>query len=142
MKTSGASKPIEGFPQPSLEELLKEKSEEVVADIMDWHYKTCGINFGVEEGYCQDATEIIDIVTHAITTAEQAGYERGKGEFKEKILKRIDGARKHIGYGDEDYEKPTLEDETWALRYESNAEVFFGGFDEGINITKNVINNS
>ena len=53
---------------------------------------------------------------------------------KEKLLDEI----KNISYDGKD--KPTLEDETLALTYESNAEAFFAGFDEGIKKALEIIN--
>lgn len=61
------------------------------------------------------------IASHSSTT---------RSETLKEVRKKIEEAKKEISYDNKD--KPTMEDEIIALAFESNAEAWFSGFDNGI----------
>ena len=48
--------------------IKKQLVDEIVSDIMNWHYQVCEINFDVK-AYAQDATDVINIVECGIDKA-------------------------------------------------------------------------
>jgi len=46
-------------------ETNKAQIDELVSEVMDWHYGVCSIIFGAED-YAQDATELVDIITRHV----------------------------------------------------------------------------
>ena len=70
---------------------MKKLIDETVEEIMDWHYRTVDINFGVK-AYAQDATDVIAIVECAIDKVR--AEERVNA--KEVILKHSAKIRKEV----------------------------------------------
>jgi hypothetical protein len=96
----------------------KNWEEEFVNKIMDWHYEVCSINFGADS-YCQDATDLIDIVSDLLKAKEKemekelrspmgctqwkttglkySYWSYFEEEVKKEIIKEIDNLKEQIG---------------------------------------------
>ena len=84
------------------QQIIDEEVDKADAEIMDWFYECCRINFGVEE-MVQDSTELREILSESSHHIFTQAYEKAKAEEMEKTSNAIEVAK--LGWIDEGFTK-------------------------------------